>query len=77
MTMSWISIDEARTTLQMWLDAERAVATGQSYKIGTRSLTRANLADIRESIQFWRREIARLEAKHTGASVFRAVPRDL
>ena len=75
--MAWISIDEARTTLQMWLDAERAVATGQSYKIGTRSLTRANRADIRESIQFWRREIARLEAKHTGASVFRAVPRDL
>ena len=75
--MSWISIDEARTTLQMWLDAERAVATGQSYKIGTRSLTRANLSDIRESIQFWRREIAKLEAKHTGASVFRAVPRDL
>ena len=33
--MSWISIDEARTTLQMWLDAERAVATGQSYKSTT------------------------------------------
>ena len=75
--MSWISIDEARTTLQMWLDAERAVATGQSYKIGTRSLTRANLADIRESIQFWRKEIARLESKQMGARVLRAVPRDL
>lgn len=75
--MSWISIEEARSTLKMWIEAERAVATGQSYKIGTRSLTRANLADIRESIQFWRREIARLEAKHTGARVFRGVPRDL
>ena len=75
--MDWISIEEARTTLRMWIEAERAVATGQSYRIGTRSLTRANLADIRESIQFWRREIAKLEAKHTGARVFRAVPRDL
>ena len=75
--MDWISIEEARATLRMWLEAERAVATGQSYRIGTRSLTRANLADIRESIQFWRREIAKLEAKHTGARVFRAVPRDL
>ena len=75
--MDWISIEEARGTLRMWLDAERAVATGQSYKIGSRSLTRANLADIRESIQFWRREIARLEAKQSGARVFRAVPRDL
>ena len=75
--MSWITIEEAQETLRLWLDAERAVATGQSYKIGTRSLTRANLADIRESILFWRREIDRLEAKHTGARVFRAVPRDL
>ena len=75
--MDWISIEEAKATLRMWLEAERAVATGQSYRIGTRSLTRANLADIRESIQFWRREIAKLEAKHTGARVFRAVPRDL
>ena len=74
--MDWISIEEARATLRMWLEAERAVATGQSYRIGTRSLTRANLADIRESIQFWRREIAKLEGKHTGARVFRAVPRD-
>ena len=75
--MPWISIEEARSTLKMWIDAERAVATGQSYKIGTRSLTRANLADIRESIQFWRREIDRLEAKRIGARVFRGVPRDL
>ena len=75
--MDWISIEEARATLRMWLEAERAVATGQSYRIGTRSLTRANLADIRESIQFWCREIAKLESKHTGARVFRTVPRDL
>lgn len=34
--MSWITIDEARANLKMWLDAERAVASGQSYKIGTR-----------------------------------------
>ena len=74
--MDWISIDEARSTLRMWLDAERAVATGQSYRIGSRSLTRANLADIRDSIQFWRREIARLESGSKGARVFRAVPRD-
>ena len=74
--MDWISIEEARATLRMWLEAERAVATGQSYRIGTRSLTRANLADIRESIQFWRREIAKLESKQAGARVFRAVPRD-
>ncbi len=74
--MSWITMEEAQQSLRLWLDAERAVARGQSYRIGSRSLTRANLADIRESIQFWRKEIARLESKQVGARVFRAVPRD-
>ena len=74
--MSWITMQEAQESLRLWLDAERAVARGQSYRIGSRSLTRANLTDIRESIQFWRKEIARLENQQVGARVFRAVPRD-
>ena len=51
--MSWITLDEAREHLKIWLDAEKAVATGQSYKIGTRSLTRANLSDIADRIKYW------------------------
>ena len=73
----WITIDEARENLYMWLDAEKAVATGQSYKIGTRSLTRANLSDIVKRIEFWRNELERLEnGDSRGARVLRAVPRD-
>lgn len=75
--MSWVTIDEAKENLRLWLDAEKAVATGQSYKIGTRSLTRANLSDIVERISFWRSEIAKLENGRKGARVLRAVPRDL
>lgn len=76
--MSWVTIEEARENLRLWLDAEKAVATGQSYKIGTRSLTRANLSDISKRIQFWSNEIAKLESgAGNGARVFRAVPRDL
>lgn len=74
--MSWITIDEARANLQMWLEAERAVSTGQSYKVGTRSLSRVNLSDIAERIKYWRNEIDRLESGRTGARVMRAVPRD-
>lgn len=74
--MAWITVDEARENLRMWLEAERAVATGQSYKIGSRSLTRANLSDITERIRFWRNELEKLENGRTGARVFRAVPRD-
>lgn len=75
--MGWVTIDEARENLKIWLEAERAVATGQSYKIGTRSLTRANLDQIADRIAFWRGEIDKLESGRTGARVMRAVPRDL
>ena len=76
--MAWITIDEARANLKMWLDAERAVATGQAYKIGTRSLTRANLSDIAARITYWRNELDKLESGGTGGiKVSRAVPRDI
>ena len=75
--MSW-TLDEAKLHLKTWLDAELAVATGgQSYKIGTRSLTRADLPDIMAQIKFWRNEVARLQSGASGGSrVLRAVPRD-
>lgn len=73
-----IELQEARENLRLWLAAEKAVATGQSYKIGTRSLTRASLADIVARINFWKNEIERLEnGRPRGMRVMRAVPRDL
>lgn len=76
--MSWITIEEAQENLRLWLDAEKAVATGQSYKIGTRSLTRANLDHIEKRIKYWRNELEKLEnGRGSGARVLRAVPRDL
>ena len=77
--MSWITIDEAKENLRMWLDAEKAVATGQSYKIGSRSLTRANLDDITGRIKYWLNVIDSLESggNGRGAKVLRVVPRDL
>ena len=76
--MTWVTVDEARENLRMWLEAEKAVAiAGKSYTIGTRTLSRANLSDIAERIKFWRNELDRLESgRGTGARVFRAVPRD-
>lgn len=75
--MSW-TLEEARTHLNVWLQAELAVSTGQRYRIGTRELTRANLSEIKERIQFWSNEVARLEkGRARGARVMRVVPRDL
>lgn len=36
--------------LRKYLEAEQAVLSGQSYTIGNRALTRANLAEIRAAI---------------------------
>ena len=77
MASGW-TLDVAKTHLQAFLDAELAVATGQSYKIGSRSLTRADLSEIKERIKFWSNEVERLEAgRKKGISAYRAVIRDL
>lgn len=74
---SW-TLQEARNMLNMWIEAEKAVATSQSYTIGSRSLTRANLAEIRKSIEYWRNEVAALEhGNSNGRRVVRVIPRDL
>jgi hypothetical protein len=51
--MAGIDQATAEAKLQKWLDAEEAVALGQSYQIGNRSLRRADLEQIREQIQYW------------------------
>lgn len=71
-------LQEAQEMLQTWKDAEKAVATGQSYKIGSRSLQRVNISEIRKQINYWRNEIERIKnGRRRGARVMRAVPRDL
>ena len=52
----------------------------QSYKIGSRSLTKADLGQIRKQIEFWQNRVAQLEntGKRGGRNrVVRVVPRDL
>jgi hypothetical protein len=75
--MSW-DLQTAKLHLQSWLESELAVATGQSYKIGSRSLTRADLSEIKERIKFWSNEVDRLEnGRPKGIKAYRAVIRDL
>lgn len=78
--MPAISLETAKKHLEMWLEAEEAVATGQSYTIGTRSLTRANLAEVRQQIEYWNSKVTQLQAIAQGSSrrnrMFRGVPLD-
>ena len=63
--------------LKMWWDAEAAIATGQSYKIGSRELRRADLSEIRKQIEWWEKKLAELEKTGGLRRTFRAVPRDI
>jgi len=74
------SIDTAQKHLDAWLEAELAVTNGQSYSIGSRSLDRANLYQIREQIKYWSDQVAKAKniANRNGRNrVIRVVPRDL
>lgn len=78
--MAGITLEIARKHLDAWLTAELEVTTNQSYTIGSRTLTRANLAQIRKEIEFWGDKVAQLEniEQRRGRNrTYRAVPRDL
>lgn len=76
--MAHYSVKVCKERLALYMDAEAVVLTGQSYTIGGRSLTRANLADIRKGVDYWADKLAEAEkAEATGRNgIFmrRAVP---
>lgn len=51
--MAGITLAEAEAQLALYLAAEQAVLAGQAYSIKDRSLTRANLAEIRAGVAQW------------------------
>ena len=77
--MAIYSKELCKKKLAIWMDAEDRVATGQRYQIGDRSLTRADLRQIREQMEYWAGKLKEAEAeeKRGGRNrMFRAVPRD-
>ena len=65
--------------LHQYYAAEQSVLTGQEYRMGTRSLRRANLEEIRRAIKELEAQLAALEAGQTpnAPRMVRVVPRDL
>lgn len=66
--------------LDLYYAAEEAIIGGaQSYSLGTRSLTRGNLADIRAMIDSLEKDVNELEDRIKGKrprKAFGVVPRD-
>jgi len=73
--MTGITLGTAQNHLDAWLEAELTVSTGQSYTIGSRQMTRANLGEIRQQIVFWERKVKALSGKGK-KRVFGVIPRD-
>jgi hypothetical protein len=77
--MAGITLETAQRHLDTWLEAEATIATGQAYTIGSRSLTRANLADVRKQIDYWQAKVVALTNTEKGKGrnrVYRAMPMD-
>lgn len=69
--MAGITLQQAQDKLDTWMAADDAVATGQEYAMGTRKLTRANAAEIRDNITYWEKKVVRLSGggiRITGAT---------
>ena len=73
--MAGLDLATAQAHLDQWIAADLAVASGQSYTIGGRSLTRTNAAEIRKNIDYWNRWVQRLSAG-SGMTVRLGVPND-
>ena len=77
--MAIFSKEICKEKLKTWMAAEDAIATGQSYQIGTRMLTRASLKQVREQIEYWAGRLAEAEAAEQRGGrnrIFQFVPRD-
>lgn len=61
-----ITLERAKTHLEAWLDAELAISTAQAYSMGSRTLTRANLPEVRKQIDYWRNQVSQLEMQQSG-----------
>ena len=75
--MAGITAAQANTALTAWIAADAAVATGQSYSIGGRSLTRANAKEIRENIDYWDDKCQELAEDSSGLIISQVAPSDV
>jgi len=70
--MAGITLEVAQAKLELWLTAETSLATSQSYAIEVdgerRELRRADLADVRKSIDYWSAKVRDLERRAMGRS---------
>lgn len=75
-----VRLETLKNRLELYINCEISILSGaQSYKIGSRDLTRANLKEISDMIKYLEKEIAIEEAIDAGKGrnrVIGIIPRD-
>lgn len=69
-TYKGYTLSEAKKELELWKEAKRAAATGKSYQIGSRMLTRYSLAEINREIDKFADMVDVLTGASGGSPVF-------
>lgn len=74
------ALERYKKRLEQYYEAEEAILSGaQSYKVGSRSLTRANLNEIADMIKYLENRVAAEQSASNGKGrnkVTGVVPRD-
>jgi hypothetical protein len=70
------ALAEAEEMYALYLLAEKSILKGQSYQIGNRALTRANLAEVVEQRKWWKDQVDRLSTGNGAPRVTQVIPRD-
>ena len=72
------TIERKKARLELYYAAEEAILSGaQSYQIGSRTLTRANLGTIETMIKKLEAEVGVLEDGRKPRKAFGGTPRDI
>jgi hypothetical protein len=71
--MAGITLAQAEAKLAEYLAAESAVLSKQSYRIGERTLTLADLSTIQEGIKIWNDRATALGATAEGRGRLRTI----
>lgn len=73
-----IDLKTAQEHLDQWLEAELELTTHQSYQIGKRSLTLADLDMVGERITYWSGMVEMLKRRTTSGRnrTYEVIPRD-
>ena len=75
--MPSMTLEEAQAMYKLWSDAEKALATGQSYSIAGRSLTRLDMATVLERKKHYGRICDQLANGRRRSKVRSITPFDL